>query len=113
MDFLNSRHSAAMLRVTQLDRGGNTLLDQVLPYLKLTPHLILDLEGVLLSSMHIGELVNVVQAYQEHWGGQFQGLSLVRASDQVRRVLASTRLEAVLRPFPTADAALEAIEASR
>jgi hypothetical protein len=110
MNYLNSIYAAAALRISQTSATNGTLLDQVGPYLSLTPSLILDIQGVALTSMAIGELVNVVKACQQRWGTRFTGIFLTHVSDQSWNVLATARLTDLMRPFPTVEAACLAIQ---
>ena len=110
MNYLNFTSAAVALRIAQSDAGQGTLLDQVAPFLTLTPGLILDIEGVLLTSMAIGELVNVVKEYQRQWEDRFYGLFLVHVSDRNWQTLVTAGLTELIRPFPSADAAWHAIE---
>ena len=110
MNYLNSTSAAVALRITQSDAGHGTLLDQAAPFLTLTPGLILDIEGVLLTSMAIGELVNVVKEYQRQWGIRFGGVYLVHVSERNWQTLVTAGLTELIRPFPSADAAWQAFE---
>jgi len=109
MDFLNAQYSAALVRVKQEQSSDGTLLDQVSPFLKLSPLIILDLDGIHLTSMRLGELLNVAEAYQAQWPGRFPGLNLVHVSDFNRKVLETAHLQAVMPAYATADAALQAL----
>ena len=111
MDYLDTRYAIAAFPLAPDPKGGAPLVDQVQPFLALTPYLLLDLGGIALTSMHLGELVNVANAARTRWPDRFRGLLLVRVSEQARRAIAMARLEGLLRAFPSADAALAACEA--
>jgi hypothetical protein len=113
MNYLNLRQGVAALRLAVESEPGEPLTERAQPYLALTPHLLLDLEGILLTSLHLGELVNLANAARSRWGARFPGLLLLRASEQARRTIALARLEDLMRAYPSADAALAAIDVER
>ena len=106
MDYLNIRYAVAAARLSSSPNAGATLVEQLEPLFAKTPYLLLDMEGVLLTSMHLGELVNLAHAARDRWGERWPGLLLVRAGDQARRAIGLAHLEPILRLFPDADAAL-------
>ena len=109
MDFLNVEYGIAVLRMVTDPRPQQTLEEQVESYVRQTPYLVIDLREVMLTSMQLGELVNLAGKGRTIWGERFAGLFIVNPSDQVRTVLAHTRLESLLRAYPSWSDAVRAI----
>ena len=113
MNFLNVTDAIAILRVRSGTDSKRSLSEQADGFVRETPHLIVDLRNSPLSSMLVGDLVNLRNAARERWGERFPGLHLTGLSEQARNVIVLSRLEQIMPIHPTVDSAIEAIGAER
>lgn len=92
MKTLNVENAYTLLKISDRSRGTLPLTDQVAPYLGQSPNLILDLGGIQLTSMLIGELLNVHRGFEEQWESHAHRISLVNLTPTSRDVLQRVRL---------------------
>ncbi|MDH4121393.1 MAG: STAS domain-containing protein [Deltaproteobacteria bacterium] len=109
MNFLSIRHSVITIHLVEVSAGREgPLSETLLPYLTMTPHLVLDMKGILLTSSEIGEIVNLAQAYQNKWKEQFRQVALVNLSDHGKKVLEVVKLDKLIHPYSSLDEAYRA-----
>ena len=96
MKFMNAAHVAVVVKVSDTCESSYTLLEELTPFIDHTPRLILDLNDVLLTSMRIGDLVNIAREMKERWASEFQGLKLLHVSEAATRALEITKLTCMM-----------------
>lgn len=92
MKTLQVTGAYALLKLAASPPGGVSLVEQVQPHIDHAPHLILDVEGILFTSMLIGEMVNVHRLVQERWKERAAPIALVNLSGASREVFERTHL---------------------
>lgn len=108
MKVLNLQSAVTVLRLTSDEPSGKLLTDQVSSLFGQAPNLILDLNGIQLNSMLIGELVNLNQAFTKAWRDRAHRVALVNVTDFSQQTLRSVRLNERLPIYDSVDAALAA-----
>ena len=96
MNFLNAAQVAVVVKVSDTHQSSYTLLEELAPFIDHTPRLILDLNHIVLTSMRIGDLVNIVRKLKERWASEFQGLKLLHVSETATRTLEVMKLTVVM-----------------
>lgn len=110
MKSLNLEQSYTVLKLAEADTSGTLpLCEQAKSFIDSSPFLIIDLREVRLTSMLIGELINLYQAYQERWKDSSRKLALSNVSDFNRRVLEQVRLSSVIDLHDSLDSALDGV----
>lgn len=93
---MNAAHVAVVVKVSDACESSHTLLEELTPFIDQTPRLILDLNDIVLTSMRIGDLVNIVQELKKRWASEFQGLKLIRVSETATRTLEVMKLTVMM-----------------
>ena len=98
--------ACTIIRLSQTNVDPLPLVDQVAPYLDQNTHLIIDLEGIDLTSMEIGELVNLADAFHKVWDGKACYMAVVNLTSAAQSIFAVTKLDRVFTCFDTISSAL-------
>lgn len=96
MPFLDVDRACTVLRLKGSDASGHSLLEQVRPMLEHVPNIILDMDGIRLTSMAIGELTNLAQAFHRHWDDQPHSLVMTNLDATGRKSLAVIHFDQVI-----------------
>lgn len=106
MMFLEIEKTCAIAVLSTTGTSGEPLLEKVRPHLEISPCLLLDAGDINFSSMQIGELVNLVKAFDARWRGQKHGLALFNVS----KVSAdSFRVAGIIKLLPVFDSVAQAL----
>ncbi len=107
MKFLSVVDSATVLRLSDHGDSNHPLQEQIDTFMKSSPQIVLDVDGINFSSMLIGELVNVSLRLDALWEGQrTTSLSLVNVNSFSRKVLETVKLTERIPIYDTLDEAL-------
>ena len=99
-NYLNARYSVVTFQILEGVSEQNPLVDELQPFLPLTPYFIYDLEGILLTSYCIGELINVANTVRTLWAERFPGFGLINVNDTSQKVLEQIKLQALFHVYP-------------
>lgn len=113
MNFLSARYAVVCFLMREGGGEEPAPLQDLEPYLGLTPYIVYDMDGALLTSMRIGELINAANAVRERWGETFPGFGLINVSDTNRKVIGQTGLDAYLRIYPDLPAAVQGLTTAK
>ncbi|MEE8396184.1 MAG: hypothetical protein V3S29_09030 [bacterium] len=80
MMFLETVKTCAIAVLSTTGTPGEPLVEKIRPHMEISPCLLLDGGDINFSSMQIGELVNLVKAFDARWQGQQHGLALFNVS---------------------------------
>ena len=82
-----------VLRLSEAEDETFTLAEQIEAHIARAPAMLVDVTGIRLTSMRIGELVNLYRAFEAFWGERRHRLVVVdRGGDNVE-VLKRSRLD--------------------
>ena len=96
MKFIQVKQACALFKLDETPHPGLPLLDQVGPLLEQNAFVILDCEEIELSSLIMGEFVNVLRHLEEKWRGRAHGMALVNLSPSARKMFETTKIEQML-----------------
>jgi hypothetical protein len=57
-----------------------------------TQYLVLDLDGIQVTSMMLGELVNLYKVFEQRWKGKAGAMVIIRAPEITKQVMRIARL---------------------
>lgn len=97
MKYAHIASGCTLLKVVQTSDNRAPLDEQVTPYLSKEPNIVLDMSGIQLSSILIGELVNLLSSLRSHWTPIKPKIALLNLDEQGKRVLGTTKLD---KEFP-------------
>lgn len=98
MKFVQVKQACALIKLEEPSQLGLPLLDQVAPLLEQNAFVILDCEEIELSSLIIGEFINVHRHLKDKWQGRAHGMALVNLSPSARKMFETTKIDKML-PF--------------
>ncbi len=98
MAFLDVDRACTILRLKDSDASGRSLLEQVRPMLEHVPNIILDMEGIRITSMAIGELTNLAKEFRTYWDDQPHSMTMTNLDATARRSLSVIHFDQVI-PF--------------
>ena len=101
MKNLQLEHANVVVKLTLGPGESETLGAQLQPYLELSPMLVLDVANIQFNSMLIGEIVNVHQRFEKHWGDRPHRIALVNLTPASREVFQRVRLDTYFPLFDT------------
>ena len=93
MKYAQVSIGCTLIRIIDSSENTIPLDEQVTPYLCQHPNLLLDMENVNLTSIMIGELVNLMTSLRKHWNSDKPKIRLINLNDQGQRVLQTTKLD--------------------
>lgn len=96
MKFVQVKQASALFKLEETSHLGLPLLEQVGPLLEQNPFVILDCEGIELSSLIIGEFVNVLRHLNDKWRDRAHGMALVNLSPPARQMFETTKIDQML-----------------
>ncbi len=108
MKSLNVQQAYTVLKLTEQPHSAAPLSHQAEDYLGQAPMLVLDLAGIHLNSMLIGELLNLHKAFARHWRHDGARLALVNLTPLSRSVLEQVKLDGLFALCDSLDEALAA-----
>jgi len=104
MKFINVVYAVTVVKLVESSQvQGKTLEDFAKPFAALTPNMVLDMEGILLSSLQVGDVVGLANTLREKWGERFSALCLINVSENGKRVLEAVNLQTLLQVQPNLD----------
>ena len=74
---------------------GSSLLEQLSGLLSIYPKIIFDMEGINFNSMHLGEMINLYNAFKEIWKNEDSEVILVNVTDFSKEVFLRTKLNQI------------------
>jgi anti-anti-sigma regulatory factor len=107
MNSLRLERACCLLKLSNPDRIGPPLTEQIAPYLELSSPLILDVEGIDFNSMRIGELVNVYNRCRSRGTDPGPAVALVHLTPASRAAFERAHLD---RLFLLCDSLADAVE---
>lgn len=107
MALLSLQNSALVLSLEAVQESKDTLVAQVQHMIPQSRFLILNIKGVAFTTLLIGDIVNVLNLFEEHWKDQSHRIMFVQADPSARRILDLTKLS---KKFPVYDSIEKAIE---
>ena len=93
MHFLDVDRACAILRLKGGNATGLSLLEQVRPMLEHVPNIILDMKGIQITSMTIGELANLARAFHAYWENHPHSIAITNLDATGRQSLAMVRFD--------------------
>jgi hypothetical protein len=92
MKNLSVVRSCAVVKLSDLGTSQVPLQEQIKTIVSIAPYIVLDVDGVQVNSMMLGELVNVYMACAEKWSGRSFGVALIRAPDVTKQIIRIAKL---------------------
>ncbi len=96
MKFIQVKQACALFKLEETPHPGLPLLDLVGPLVEQNAFVILDCEGIELSSLIIGEFVNVLRHLNDKWQDRAHGMALVNLSPPARQMFETTKIDQML-----------------
>lgn len=109
MRLLDVDRACTILRLKHSDASGHSLLEQVRPMLEHVPHIILDMAGIRITSMAIGELTNLAREFQTYWHGRPHSLRMTNLDATGRKSLAVIHFDQVIPVMDDQGASLDVL----
>lgn len=107
LECLNVDLVFTILRLSQRTLDSPPLVDQAAPNLAHNNHLIVDLSGIDLTSMDIGELVNLADEFCKAWEGKACYMAVVNLTPAAQSIFSVTKLDRVFQCFDAVSNALD------
>ncbi|MDH4225586.1 MAG: hypothetical protein OEW12_08065 [Deltaproteobacteria bacterium] len=112
MKYVNVINTVALVKITESEvPTDQTLLEALRPMIGFSPCVVLDVEGVLLTSAQIGDIVNLAKELSDTWGDQFRRVALINVSDHGKQVFQVVKLDKMITLFDSRDEALDHLSA--
>ena len=92
MKKLTVDHVCVFIKVSERENSNLPLQVQAEPYFPLSPIMIIDMEDINLSSMLIGELVNLATKFESNWEPQKSIVALVNITAISKNILETVKL---------------------
>jgi hypothetical protein len=112
MKMFSIKQTCAVIRLADVSGSPPPLLEQARPLLIASPFIILDVDGVHFSSMLLGEVVNLYQAFTGHWKEKRHGMAMVRVPAVSQQVLKVAKLLDRIPVYDTLDEAVKSFNLS-
>jgi len=112
MKMLTIKQSCVVLRLSDVSSSPAPLMEQARPLIVASPFMILDVEGVQFSSMLLGEVVNLYQAFTSHWKDRRHGLAMVHVAPVSQQVMKVAKLLDRIPAYGTVDEAVKSFNLS-
>lgn len=109
MKTLGLGMACTVVKLEESENGGPSLTEQLEHHIASGTRMLIDVSDVRLTSMRIGELINVYQAYRKHWGERRPQIALMDRTGDNREVLKRARLDQLLPVGGTLDEAYAAL----
>lgn len=68
MKTLTAERSCVVVKISDLGASNLPLEEQMRSLLGAAPYLVLDMDGIQITSMMLGELVNLYKSFEQRWG---------------------------------------------
>ena len=107
MKYAQVSIGCTLVKIIDSEQNTVPLDEQIFPFLCQQPHLLLDMENVNLTSIMIGELVNLLTSLRKHWDTKKPKINLINLNDQGKRVLQTTKLD---QEFPICETLEQAFQ---
>jgi hypothetical protein len=100
-----------LVRLTEWERTGSSLRDQLATLIDGCPRLLLDIDGIQFNSMMLGDLVSVRNALRERWGVGNEYVAVLRPTNVTRQVMKLSKLDQAIPVFDDVESAWRSVEA--
>ena len=107
MAVLNLENSALVLSLISVSESDEILVDQVREMIPLSRFIILNIKGILFTTILIGEIITVLNLFEEHWKDQFHKMMFVQPDPSAKRIFDLTKLSNKIPIYDSVDKALE------
>lgn len=92
MKTLTAERSCVVVKISDLGASNLPLEEQMRSLLGAAPYLVLDMDGIQITSMMLGELVNLYKSFEQRWGGKACAMVIIRAPEITKQVMRIARL---------------------
>ena len=107
MKSIDLEKAITVLKLTETSTSNQTLQEQVAPYFDRSPYIVLDLGNVMLTSMLIGEIINLEEEFRHRWEDSSIKMALANVSDFNHKVLQQVQMHKVLSIHDTISQAID------
>jgi len=107
MKSLNLKKAFIILKLVEESNSRLSLNEQVERYVEQSADIIVDIGGVMLTSMLIGEILNLHEVYSKQWKDSSKRLKLANVSDFNLKVLNQVKLDRVVDIHKSLEDAVE------
>jgi len=92
MNNLTAERSCVVVKLSELGNSTVPLEEQMRPLVGMAPYLVLDLDGIKLTSMMLGELVNLYKSFEQRWNGKGRAMVIIRVPEVTKQVMHIAKL---------------------
>lgn len=107
MAILQLRQSAVVISLDAVDDSEGVLLDQVRDILPQSRFLVLNIRGVMFTTILIGDIINVYNLFEEHWKDKAHRMVMVHPDPSAKRIFDLTKLTKKIPIYDNVDDALD------
>ena len=107
MAILNLENSALVLTLKAISESDDMLGEQVRDLIPRSRFIIFNIKGILFTTILIGDIINVLNLFEEHWKDQLHKMMFVQADPTAKRIFDLTKLSKKIPVYDSVDKAIE------
>lgn len=106
MKTLKFDRKCSVIRLLESNISKQPLVDQLRTEYESCENIMLDVKGILFTSLLIGELASVIRAFNDFWGNRPHNIALVNLNASSRQVMEIVKFDDLIPLFDDAGEAL-------
>ena len=107
MAILKLENSAVVLTLRAVPETDELLVEQVRDIIRESRFIILNIKGITFTTILIGDIINVLNLFEEHWKDQSHRMMFVQADPSAKRIFDLTKLSKKIPVYDSVDDAIE------
>lgn len=107
MAILKLENTALVLSLRAVTESDEILMDQVRHMIPLSRFIIFNIKGITFTTILIGDIINVLNFFDEHWKDQSHRMMFVQADPSAVRIFDLTKLSNKIPVYESVDKAIE------
>lgn len=107
MAILKLENTALVLSLRAVTESDEILMDQVRDMIPLSRFIIFNIKGITFTTILIGDIINVLNLFEEHWKDQSHRMMFVQADPSAVRIFDLTKLSNKIPVYESVDKAIE------
>lgn len=107
MAILKLENSALVLSLRAVSESDDMLVEKVRDMIPLSRFIIFNIKGITFTTILIGDIINVLNLFEEHWKDQTHKMMFVQADPSAVRIFDLTKLSKKIPVYESVDHAID------
>lgn len=106
MAILKLENSAVVLTLRAVPDTDDLLVEQVRDIIRESRFIIFNIKGITFTTILIGDIINVLNLFEEHWKDRSHRMMFVQADPTAKRIFDLTKLSKKIPVYDSVDDAI-------